>query len=68
MLKKVQSTLKSLGMNKAIWRNDKPLVFFEREECSCRSPGRAIALEESLPVVPGASMVGLLTQEAGMLQ
>lgn len=28
MLKKVQSTLKSLGMNKAIWRNNKPLFFF----------------------------------------
>lgn len=40
MLKKVQSTLKSLGMNKAIWRNDKPLVFLNT------SNALATALEE----------------------
>lgn len=28
MLRKVQSASKSLGMNKPIWRNDRPLVFW----------------------------------------
>lgn len=49
-------------MNKAIWRNDKPLgfFFFELEECSCTSLGRTVVLEEPLllvPVEPAASVL-----------